>query len=110
MDAYVIETRPEGAESTELIQAGDDEAGCATNLSMLMLVGSRILAVHFRGNVLDGLSFGTLMMKAARTLTINRLAVSLGLTMEKTEELFGGFYANNAQIEEYFRSRRKSAQ
>lgn len=91
MQTYIIESIPRDSEEAELVQAGDDYPSLLQKLSLLLLLGERVLTVHRSGQPVETREFLDMMLHAVQMLAINRLSVSLAISMEDAEDLFGAF-------------------
>jgi hypothetical protein len=94
---YLIESVSSEANWTEVTPARD-LAGCMTKLSILLLSGQRILAVHQGGERVSDIVLGAMVLLAGRKVMLDRFAASLGVDLLEAERLLGQLFMDEALI------------
>jgi len=89
MKTFVIEHIPRDQEESELQQAGDTTDELVWNLSVLMLVGNRILTIYKEGQLMDANEAFPFFLMAARYIAVERLGTSLGMKLDEAIKVFG---------------------
>src|ERR1035438_1052129 len=88
MKKFVIEHIPRDQEESELQQAGDTMDELVRNLSMIMLIGNRIITIHKEGHPMDANEAYPIFIASAKYLAVERLGTSLGMKLDEAIEAF----------------------
>lgn len=94
---YLIESVAPDARGPELTPA-HNLAGCMTRLSVLLLSGQRILAVHQGSERVSRVVLDAMVLLAGRKVLLDRFAMSFGLDTLGAERFFGQLFLDEALV------------
>ena len=99
MTTFVIEHIPREQEESELLQAGNITSELMSSLSMLMLVGNRIVTIHKDGRPMSADETLPIFILSAKFLAVERLGTSLGMTLDESMEKLSSLFFDESPEE-----------